>query len=156
MAMAMTLRNYLTSQDVDFEELSHPREVSASRIAQRAHISGEQVAKAILIKGDSGFRVVLVPSTCNADLMELSHQLHERIGLAAEEEIHTLFGDCDPGVLPALGQAYGLRVCCDDTLMSQPDLYLEAGDHETLVHMGNNEFRRLMARADHGQFSRHL
>jgi Ala-tRNA(Pro) deacylase len=156
MAMATTLRDYLASQDVDFEELSHPRDVSASRIAEQAHISGEQVAKAILIKGDSGYRVVLVPSTCKADLMELSHQFHERLGLATEEEIRTLFDDCEPGVLPALAQAWGVRVCCDDTLMSQPDLYLEAGDHETLVHMGNSEFRRLMARAEHGQFSRHL
>ncbi len=156
MAMAMTLKEYLKSQDVDFEELHHPREITASRIAEQAHVSGEQVAKPVLIKGDSGYRVVLVPSTCKADLMELSHQFRERLGLANEEEIRQLFADCDPGALPALPQAWGVRVCCDDTLMSQPDLYLEAGDHETLLRMANREFRRLMAQADHGQFSRHL
>lgn len=155
MAMAMTMREFLKSQDVDFEEVPHPREVTASRIAQQAHLSGEQVAKAVLIKGDTGYRVVLIPSTCKADLMELSHQFKERLGLATEEEIQQLFGDCDAGALPALGQAYGVRVCYDDTLINQADLYLEAGDHETLVHMGNRDFRRLMEQAEHGCFSRH-
>ncbi len=156
MAMAMTMREYLKHQDVDFEELVHPREVTASRVAQRAHVSGEQVAKGVLIKGDTGYRVVVVPSTCKVDLSELSHRYHERLGLATEEEIQQLFGDCDAGALPPLGQAYGVRVCYDETLINQPDIYLEAGDHETLVHMGNRDFRRLMAQAEHGYFSRHL
>lgn len=30
MAMAMTMREFLRSQDVDFEELPHPREVTSS------------------------------------------------------------------------------------------------------------------------------
>lgn len=156
MAMAMTMREYLRSQDADFNEVRHPREVTASRIAQQAHVTGEQVAKAVLIKGDTGYRVVVIPSTCKVDLSELSHQFRERLGLATEDEIQQIFMDCDAGALPPLGQAYGVRVCYDDTLVNQPDIYMEAGDHETLVRMGNREFRRLMARAEHGRFSRHM
>lgn len=156
MAMAITMREFLKNQDVDFEELQHPRAVTASRIAEQSHVSGEQLAKAVLIKGDSGYRVLVIPSTCWVDLSELSHQFHERLGLATEEEIRDLFGDCEPGALTPLGQAYGLRVCYDETLASQPDIYFDAGDHETLVHMANREFRRLMATAEHGRFSRHL
>ncbi len=156
MAMAMTMREFLKSQDVDFEEMPHPREVTSSRIAQQSHVSGDQLAKAVLIKGDSGYRVVVVPSTCRTDLSGLSHQFHERLGLATEEEVQAVFGDCDPGALPALAQAYGLRVCYDDTLAGQPDIFFEAGDHETLVHMSNREFMRLMSNAEHGRFSRHM
>ena len=156
MAMAMTMREYLKNQDVDFDEIRHPKEVTASRVAQQAHVSGEKMAKAVLIKGDSGYRVLVIPSTCKVDLNSLSRQLHERLGLATADDIQQLFGDCDLGALPALAQAYGVRVCYDDALTSQPDIYMEAGDHETLVHMGNVEFRRLMSRAEHGRFSRHM
>lgn len=156
MAMAMTMQEFLKNQDVDFEVLSHPRAVTASHIAEQSHVSGERLAKAVLIKGDSGYRVLVIPSTCRADLSELSHQFHERLGLATEEEIRDLFGDCEPGALTPLGQAYGLRVCYDETLVNQPDIYFDAGDHETLVRLGNREFHRLMANAEHGRFSRHM
>jgi Ala-tRNA(Pro) deacylase len=156
MAMAITMREYLKSQDANYEEIHHPKEVTASRIAQQTHITGEQVAKPVLIKGDSGYRVLLIPSTCKADLSELSHQFRERLGLATESEIHELFSDCEEGALPALAQAYGVRVCYDDTLAHQPDVYLESGDHETLVRMSGKEFHRLMLQAEHGLISRHM
>lgn len=156
MAMAMTMRNYLTSEDVDFREIEHPREFSSSRIAQQTHVSGEQVAKAVLIKGDTGYRVLVVPSTCRVDLGGISHQFRERLGLATENEVREIFMDCDPGAIPPIGQAYGVRVCYDDVLAEQPDIYLEAGDHETLVHMNGREFCRLMANAEHGRFSCHM
>ena len=112
--------------------------------------------RGVLIKGDSGYRILVVPSTCRVDLNEISHQFHERLGLATESEIRDVFADCDPGAVPTLGQAYGIRVCYDDVLAAQPDIYLEAGDHETLVHINGGEFSRLMADAEHGHFSRHM
>lgn len=156
MAMAMTLREYLRSLDIDYEEVRHPREVTSNRVAQQAHVAGDQLAKAVLIKCDSGYRIAVVPATCKTDLGELSHMLHERLGLAQEEEIVESFSDCDAGALPPLGQAYGIPVCVDDALLEQPDIYFEAGDHETLIHMRGSDFSRLMANAEHGHFSRHM
>jgi Ala-tRNA(Pro) deacylase len=39
--------------------------------------------------------------------------------------------------------------------LAQPDVYMEAGDHETLLHMGHAQFARLTASAPHGRFSAH-
>ena len=153
MAMAITMRDYLRAVDVHYDEVPHPREVSATHIAQGAHIPGKQMAKAVLIKGDSGYRLVLVPSTVRVDLGGISHQFRERLGLATEDEIQAVFPDCDPGAVPALGQPYGVRVCYDAALAGNTDIYMEAGDHETLVHMDNNEFQRLMSGADRGSYS---
>lgn len=155
MPMTTTLRDYLDSRQVAYDEVTHSREVSASRIAEKSHVPGNRVAKAVLIKGDTGFRVMLVPSDSVVDLGGISHQFHERLGLATESEIREIFSDCDPGAVPALGQAYGMRVCYDDALANQPDVYLEAGDHQTLVHMNGNDFCRLMEGAEHGRFSHH-
>jgi Ala-tRNA(Pro) deacylase len=35
-----------------------------------------------------------------------------------------------------------------------PDVYLESGDHEALVHLSGPAFRQLVAQAPHGRFSR--
>lgn len=154
MAMPMTIREYLRACDIDYEELPHPHEVSSSRIAQQSHIGGDQLAKAIMLHADQGYRVAVVPSTRDADLAALSRLFEERLELASEDEIRQTFGDCDPGATTAVGQAYGLEVYLDDQLRHQPDVYFDAGDHETLVHMSGREFDRLMADSRHGAFSR--
>ncbi|QFU02025.1 YbaK / prolyl-tRNA synthetases associated domain protein [Halomonas sp. THAF5a] len=155
MSMPMTIREYLRACDIDFEEVPHPREVSSSRIAERAHVAGDQMAKAVMLKGDAGYRLAVLPSTCDADLDRLAALFHERVELASEPQIAEAFTDCDPGATTPVGQAYGLRVYIDDMLRHQSDIYFEAGDHRTLVHMSGREFDRLMTDSPHGHFSRH-
>ena len=155
MSMPMTIREYLRACDIDFEEVPHPREVSSSRIAERAHVAGDQMAKAVMLKGDAGYRLAVLPSTCDADLDRLAALFHEKVELASEPQIAEAFTDCDPGATTPVGQAYGLKVYIDDMLRHQPDIYFEAGDHRTLVHMSGREFDRLMTDSPHGHFSRH-
>ena len=44
----------------------------------------------------------------------------------------------------------------DDSIEAQPEIYMEAGDHETLVHISHAQFARLTANARHGRFSEKL
>jgi Ala-tRNA(Pro) deacylase len=48
-----------------------------------------------------------------------------------------------------------LDVILDDSIQERPDIYLEGGDHMTLVHVNRAEFVRLMSEAQHGRFSAH-
>ncbi|MBA2778506.1 aminoacyl-tRNA deacylase [Billgrantia kenyensis] len=155
MAIPATLREYLRACDIDYEEVKHDYEFSASRIAQQSHITGEQLAKAIMLHSRSGYRLAVLPSTCDADLDSLSQLFNEPVELASEDEIVLHFSDCDPGAITPVGQAYGLQVYVDDLLRHQADIYFDAGDHETLLHMSGKEFDRLMGDSAHGQFSRH-
>ncbi|MDT8894001.1 YbaK/EbsC family protein [Halomonas sp. I1] len=154
MAMPMTIREYLHACDIDYEEVPHPRAVSTSRIARVSHVEGDQLAKAVMLHGDAGYRVAVLPSDRDADLQRLEQLFHEELELATEEEVRHEFSDCDPGAAIPVGQAYGLQVYLDDHLRHQPDVYFEAGDHETLVHMSGGEFDRLMTGSQHGAFSR--
>lgn len=156
MTMPMTLREYLSACDIDFEELSHPRETTTSRIAEASHVSGDRMAKAVMLHSDSGYRLAVVPSSCDADLEQLARLFNEhKVELASEQQIMEHFRDCDAGATSPVGQAYGLQVYVDDMLLHQPDIYFDAGDHETLVHMSGREFDRLMHNSPHGRFSRH-
>jgi Ala-tRNA(Pro) deacylase len=52
-----------------------------------------------------------------------------------------------------LGSAYGVRTVVDDSLSTLPDVYFEAGDHVSLVHVDQDAFSRLLRGASLGQFS---
>lgn len=155
MAIARTIQEFLTSRDVDYELVEHPRSVTSMRTAQAAHIPGERLAKSVLLEDDTGYLMAVIPSTHHVDFGMLRRQLKRRVGLAIEEEVAELFGDCDRGAIPAIGAAYRIDAIVDDALLRQPDVYFEAGDHEALVHMSGREFGMLMTGVRHGAFTRH-
>jgi Ala-tRNA(Pro) deacylase len=72
--------------------------------------------------------------------------------MANETEINRLFVDCASGAVPAIGACYGLNLIVDDSIGTQPEIYTEAGDHQTL-HISGIQFARLTANALHGRFS---
>lgn len=156
MTMAMTLRKFLNNSGVDYDVVLHEREVVSSKIAQAAHIHGDQLAKAVMLTADRGYLLAVVPSTHRVDLGRLSHLTGERLGLATEQELATAFGDCDPGAVPPCGNAYGIRVVLDDRLEDCADIYFEAGDHESLIHVSRQDFDRLMTGARHATISHHV
>ena len=51
---------------------------------------------------------------------------------------------------------YSLPLIVDDSIEAQPEVYMEAGDHETLLHINHAQFARLMGNARHGRFSERL
>lgn len=155
MGMAITLKKYLDLEDADFRVIPHRRRLSSSEIAQAAHISGDDLAKAVLVHADEGLMLVVVPSTHMVDLADLSHHTGQRLGLATEEEVGETFEDCDTGAIPACGTAYGIKVLLDEALTNHGDIYFEAGDHEHLVHMSGKEFERLVHQQESGEFSHH-
>ena len=73
--------------------------------------------------------------------------------MAEEPEIDPLFPDCAHGAVPPLGHCYTLPLIVDDSIEAQPEIYMEAGDHETLLHISHAQFARLMESARHGRFS---
>ena len=84
---------------------------------------------------------------------ELRRLLGNEVDIANEEQVETLFIDCEPGAVPALGAAYGLKVIVDDSFAQQPDIYFEGGDHTNLVHVSGVSFQKLMADARRGRFT---
>ena len=52
-----------------------------------------------------------------------------------------------------LGPAYGIETFLDEALMSLANVYLEAGDHEHLVHIGGDDFKTLLSGVRHGFYS---
>ena len=153
MGIAITLAQYLVERGVKYDVVEHPHAVTASESAKTSHISLNRLAKAVVLKGKDGFLLAVLPASGHIQFGQLCKQLGADVDMASEEQIETLFLDCEPGAVPALGAAYGLKVIVDDSLASEPEIYLEGGDHASLVHISGSTFQKLLADAQHARFT---
>ena len=155
MALATTLEKYLADRQVAYEVITHRPTTSSSSTAEASHVSGERVAKAVIVKDENHFVMAVLPASHHLNLGELSGLLGRPVALANETEASALFDDCALGAIPAIGSAYGLEVIVEDSLAAQPEMYFEGGDHASLVRVSAEQFGRLTAQAAHGHFSTH-
>lgn len=155
MSMARTLARFLAEQDISFDLVSHPHSYTSLETAQASHISGERLAKAVLLEDDDGYVVAVLPANYHLDMKELHQQLGRRLHLAPEPELAGVFEDCELGAVPPVGSAYGIPTVVDDQLAEQTEVFFDAGDHEQLVHVSGEMFVSMLGDAQFGHFSRH-
>ena len=155
MSIAPTLQRYLTAENIQYDVIPHDPTLSSARTAEACRISGDCLAKAIVLRRDAGYMLAILPASHHLRISDLRNQLGDDVEMATEAEIDPLFPDCAHGAVPPLG-CYALPLVVDDSIEVQPEIYMEAGDHETLVHMSHAQFAHLMANARHGRFSEKL
>lgn len=156
MSIPDTVQRYLENNSITYEVLPHPYSSTSLGTAQSSGVSGDAIAKSVVLEDDDGYVMAVIPATHHIELGQLGHQLHRHLGLATEQELPELFRDCDLGAVPAIGQAYDMDVVVEDSLMDRAHIYFESGDHTDLIHISGKEFQRLMGDVYHGHFSRHL
>ncbi|MGB5260859.1 MAG: YbaK/EbsC family protein [Gammaproteobacteria bacterium] len=144
MAIAMKVSDYLAHHDIAYDVLTHPHSSTSSESAQTSHVPGRRLAKSVVLEDEDGYLMVVLPSDRRVDLGELHRQMNRSLGLATESELGRLFSDCEIGALPPLGPAYGIETVVDDAIAEQAEIYFEAGDHEQLIRVTNEDFSALM------------
>lgn len=155
MGVATTVSKYLARMNVSFDLIEHAHTPTSQHTAEAARVPGDEVAKAVLLRDKRGYVMAVLPATHRVDTHLLCGMLHRDLKLVDESEFGRVFTDCEPGAIPPLGEAYGIATVVDDDLLECADLYLEAGDHEHLLHLSRDQFRSLMAHVMHGAFSYH-
>lgn len=153
MTISTTLRKYLDQQQIEFELIPHPHTSSSLDTAQQAHVSGNNLAKAVIVKGDDSYSMVVIPSAEHVDFAVLREQFGQGMELATESELGELFADCETGAVPPIGDAWGMDAYLDYCFKAdQEEVYFEAGDHEALVRVTGEQFHRLLGNAKRGYF----
>lgn len=155
MNIAPSVQDFLAERQIGYELRTHARSASSLDTAKLAHVPANRLAKAVVMKDESGYFVAALPSCNHIAGTRLGKALHRHaLRLATEWEVATLFADCDYGAVPPLGEPYGLPLIVDEALDGEPDVYFEAGDHEHLVHLTHGEFLRATADAPRARITR--
>lgn len=154
MSISTRVANFLNEQDIEYDTLNHPRANTTADAALAAHILPKSVAKAVVLEDhDNRHLMAILPADHKLSLHKLNNKMDTELHLVDENRVYQMFSDCDPGAVPAIGQAYNMNAIYDEALDQLDDVYLEAGDHETLIHLDRAQFGKLMGNTKHSRFS---
>lgn len=142
----MNVPEFLTARQVAHDVIPHRNIYGAQRLAQELHVSGNDVAKTVLLRADGGYRylVAILPASMSIDLSKVSDLLgHCKIELASETEIAEHCPDCEFGVLPPFGSQYGMKTLVDESLAAADTIVFEGNSHHEAIRMRYADFHRL-------------
>jgi Ala-tRNA(Pro) deacylase len=153
MPIPSRIETFLARQGARYDVVPHPASHTSIESAELAHVSGDLLVKGVLLEDDDGVFVAVLPASRSVQLGHLGMQLNRRVRLADTADVPRHFPDCRAGAIPPLGPAYGLRTLVDEELDGRQEVYFEAGDHESLVHMTASQFMSLLGSAERAHFT---
>ena len=140
----MDVLKFLKENQVKFQMRHHPAQYTAQEVAAAEHITGEEVAKVVIVKAGERFVLCVLPATCLLQMPRLKKLLATKeVRLASEDEIAKQFPDCQVGAMPPFGSQYGLETYVDERLAADPEILIPAGTHEDSVLLAWKDFERL-------------
>jgi Ala-tRNA(Pro) deacylase len=131
---------YLKQKHPGCEHTAHMRAVAAQRVAAAEHVTGERVAKTVVVSLDGEPVLAVVAADRKVDLGALALATGAtKADLVPEAEFTALFEPCEAGAEPPLGM-FGMRIYVDRALAHEPWLVMRGGTHEDAIRMRTDEW----------------
>ena len=78
MTISPTLHKYLAAENIEYDEIPHARTMSSTDSAQACHVSGDRLAKAIVLRRDGGYMLAVLPASHHLRLADLRAKIRRR------------------------------------------------------------------------------
>ncbi len=140
---ALDIDEYLRDNDIEFQRTQHPTAITAQEVAQIEHVSGNRLAKTVIVKAGGEFIMLVLPATRRVALERASQCLGASATMATEDEIEPLFPDVEVGAEPPFGSQYGLKTLADGALTEQITILFRAGNHRETVEIAWDDYVQL-------------
>ena len=138
------LRQFLDDNHVKYVVITHSKAFTSQAIAETAHISGNELAKTVVLKKDGQLCMAVLPASKQVSLSAFARATNSKdVTLAGENEFKDRFPDCEVGAMPPFGNLYGLPVYADTSLTRDKEIAFNAGSHLELVKLSYGDFERL-------------
>jgi Ala-tRNA(Pro) deacylase len=142
---AEKLHALLDEHSISYEVDTHPRAVTAHRLAAAEGVSGYDVAKPVLLSIGGQLAMMVVPGAEIVDLERASEVLgNNEVRLATEDEFVATFDDCEPGAEPPFGNLYGLPTFLDEDLRARERIVCRDGTHTQTITIAMADYVRLV------------
>ncbi len=150
MSISERVSQFLSEQDIPFTTLQHTPSHSSVQSAIAAQVPLHAIAKAVILKDQlDNFLMAVVPASSRVKVKQICSLTATPLKMASENEINKQFNDCQNGAIPPFGQVYNMDMVWDNRLGEVPDLFMEAGDHETLIHLTQQAFQKVVVDTPH-------
>ncbi len=139
------LEKYLDLEHVNYKRIVHSRAYTAQKTAAYSHISGNEIAKTVMVKMDGNLCMVVIPASYQIDLRELQRATAAKnVRLATESEFKDAFNDCEVGAQPPFGNLYNMEVFVAEKLTEDTTISFNACNHAELIQMTYKDYQRLV------------
>lgn len=140
-----TLRQFLDENNVKYIVITHSKAYTSQGIAASAHISGNELAKTVMLKKDGELCMAVLPASKLVNLVAFANLTDSaEVCLASEREFKDRFPDCEVGAMPPFGNLYGVPVYADALLARDKEIAFNAGSHLELIKLAYSDFERLV------------
>jgi len=142
---AKKLKEFLDDHQIKYTTIRHSQAFTAQEIAHSVHISGRDLAKAVIVKVDGRLAMVVLPASEQVVFPFLKDVTGaDDVELATEQEFRDRFPGCDVGAMPPLGNLFDMDVYASESLGEHDEIAFNAGSHTELVRMKYADYERLV------------
>jgi Ala-tRNA(Pro) deacylase len=141
------LEHCLKQNNVPYHVIHHRRDFSAQDTAADTHTPGHKFLKPVVVAigAPEEFAMLVVPADMHIDLpLVLTWFDASDVRIVSEDQLQTLFPDCEVGAESPLGILYGMPVFVDPSLKDNDIVTFNAGTHDTAVRMRWSDYARLV------------
>jgi Ala-tRNA(Pro) deacylase len=152
----MTFERVLKQHHIRYEMMLHEPVYDALRLAQAVHVSGDLVAKTVLLRIDGKYVIAVLQATHQIDFDALLTKLGaERVEMVAEAEFAALFPDCEVGPPPPFGSLYKMQTVVDESLAQDRWIVFKGSTNEEAIRMYYDDYAQF-EQPIVAAFSKHL
>lgn len=141
------IREYLDANGLQYRVIEHEAAGSAEEYHEVLGTRFEEQAKALFVRykkpGDKGFVILALQAQKRADLNRVARLVkatETRLGTAQQLAEAT---GCSFGELPPLGGIYGLQLLMDKDLLTQDEIFFNAGTLTVSIAVDPKEIEKL-------------
>lgn len=139
------VKDYLDNNDIKYVIISHSPAYTAMEVAARSHVSGNELAKTVMVKLDEKISMVVLPASYKIDFNQLKEESGAiTVQLAEEEEFIEMFPNCEVGAMPPFGNLYQMEVYVAESLTKGKEIAFAAGSHSELIKLAYKDFEILV------------
>ena len=134
------LKGALSSAGIVFTETHHRPVYTSAEAAEVRGVPLHSGAKALILKGDEGFVMAVLPADLSLHGRALRKVLgSSRLRFATKEEVAEITG-LTPGSIPPFGSLFDLATICDERLAENERINFNAGSHSDSVQMSYADY----------------
>jgi len=147
------LDHYLEEKHVPHLLRHHPRSMTALQLAETEHIDPHEIAKVVVLRDQKQRYMLVLPGDYQIDM----HTARDIVGspdasLATEDELRSLFPDCEVGAMPPFGSLYQMPVYVEKDMDHDKEIEFHAGSHQDAIRMSYSQWET-MVHPTEGHFS---
>ena len=147
MSIAKTIQQFLDSKRLVYRVHQVQHFETPVQAAGHAKVAPDHLYYPTLLRDSFGLLMAVLPASRQLDYQRLTALLNRSVEPAFKTQLSSVFPDCDPGLIPPVGEAYGVRAIMDAGIATPDRVFITAGDHVRVIELARRDFLALQTNA---------